>query len=158
MNKLACLICLILLISIKSEAQRQSDIKAQEPPRKSSKIIVLVKDSANTLLERISAELFDKGYTVESKDDKAKYIITKERPSHKYGTMSRIRTRINDTAIIFTSQIALNSDRDMFGTKEATKTFYDVDYSGSKKSAMRVAWNELDEIARKFGDKIVYAK
>ena len=131
---------------------------SQEPPKKSSKIIVLIKDSSNTLLDRISAELFEKGYTIDSKDEKAKFIITKERPSKKYGTMSRIRTRINDTAIVFTSQIALNSDRDIFGTKEATKTFYDVDYSGSKKSAMREAWLELEEIARKFGDKITYSK
>jgi len=131
---------------------------AQEPPKKASKIIVLIKDSGNTLLDRIAAELFDKGYSIDSKDPNAKFIITKERPSKKYGTMSRIRTRINDTAIVFTCQIAINSDRDIFGTKEATKTFYDVDYSGSKKSAMREAWNELEEIARKFGSSIIYSK
>lgn len=151
------MITLIFLISINTMAQQRAT-KTTEPPKKSSKIIVVTKDSANTLLDRISAALFDIGYTIDSKDEKAKYIVTKERASKKWGTMSRIRTRINDTAIVFTSQIALNSDRDIFGTKEAAKTFYDVDYSGSKKSAMREAWNELDEIARKFGDKIVYSK
>jgi hypothetical protein len=157
MKKRLPILCLTLLIAINSKAQQRTT-KAQEPPKKASKIIVLVKDSANTLLNRISAELFDKGYTIDSKDENAKYIVTRERPSNKYGTMSRIRTRINDTAIVFTSQIALNSDRDIFGTKEAAKTFYDVDFSGSKKSAMREAWLELEEIARKFGDNIVYSK
>lgn len=136
-------------------------LKAQHqitPPKKSSKIVVLIRDTSNTLLDRISAELFDKGYTIDSKDDKAKFLVTKARPSKEYGTMSRIRTRINDTAIVFSSQIALNTDRDIFGTKEAEKTFYDVDYSGSKKSAMREAWNELEEIAKKFGDKITYSR
>lgn len=150
MDKLLWIFVLLLLPGIK--------LTAQVPPKKANKIIVITKDSANTLLDRISTELFDKGYIIETKDEKSKFIITKERPSKKWGTMSRIRTRINDTSIVFTSQIALNSDRDIFGTKEASKTFYDVDYSGSKKSAMREAWNELGEIARKFGDKIIYGK
>lgn len=130
----------------------------QVPPKKASKIIVVVKDSANTLLDRIAGVLYDKGFTIDNKDEKVKFISTKEQPSKKWSTMTRIRARINDTAIIFTSQIALNSDRDIFGTKEATKSFMDVDYSGSKFSANREAWNELDAIARTFGDKIVYSK
>lgn len=134
------------------------NVKAQEPPKKASKIIVIVKDSANTFLERLSGILFDKGYTIESKDEKAKYIITKARSSKHYGTISKIRARINDTAIVFTSQIALDSDRDILGIKRAEISYMDVDFRGSKKSAMREAWNELDAIARMFGDKIIYSK
>lgn len=138
-------------------------VKAQnaangQPPKKASKIIVLVKDSADTLLDRLSGILFDKGYTIETKDEKAKYITTKGQSSKSYGTISKIRARINDTAIVFTSQIALNSDRDILGIKRAELSYMDVDYGGSKKSAMREAWNELDAIARMFGDKIVYSK
>jgi hypothetical protein len=128
------------------------------PPKKASKIIVLVKDSANNLLDKIATELFDLGYTIESKDEKSKFIITKERPSKRFGTITRIRARINDTAIVFTSQIAINSDTDILGTKEASKTFYDVDYRGGKKNPMLDAWNELEAIARKLSDKIVYSK
>lgn len=157
MNKLAFIFSLILLIGVKSEAQQQAN-KAQDPPKKSSKIIVLVKDSANKLLDRIAAELFDIGYTLDSKDQQSKIIITKARPSKRYGTMTIIRARINDTAIVFASQLAINSDRDIFGGKEATKTFYDVDYIGNKKNAWGEAWNELDAIAHKFGDRIVYSK
>jgi hypothetical protein len=127
------------------------------PPKKASKIIVLIKDSANTLLDKISAELFDAGYIIESKDEKAKFIITKERPSKRYGTMTRIRARINDTAIVFTSQIALNSDTDILGTKEASKSFYDVDYRGGTRNPMLEAWKELEGIARKFGNNIIFS-
>lgn len=157
MTKLTFIFCLILLTAVKSEAQQQTT-KAQEPPKKASKIIVLTSDSDNKLLDRIAAELFDIGYTIDTKDQQSKIIVTKARPSKKYGTMTIIRARINDTAIVFASQLAINSDRDIFGGKEATKTFYDVDYTGSKKSAWREAWNELEAIARKFGDKVVYSK
>lgn len=154
MNKLVFILPIILLMRINLLGQT----KPKEPTKKSNKIIVLVRDSANTLLDQLSGELFDLGYTIDTKDQQSKIIVTKARPSKKYGTMTIIRARINDTAIVFASQLAINSDRDIFGAKEATKTFYNVDYSGSNKSAMREAWNELEAIARKFGENIVYAK
>ena len=156
MIKLSFLSCLVLLISIMSMGQQRD--KAQEPPRKANKIIVMVKDTANALLNRLSGILFDKGYTIEAKDEQAKYIITKGQPSKSYGTISKIRARINDTAIIFTSQLAVDSERDIFGVKRRELDYMDVDYSGAKKSAFREAWNELDAIAHMFGDKIVYSK
>lgn len=133
-------------------------VAAQEPPNKASKIIVMTRDSANTLINKISISLFDHGFTIEQKDEQIKVITTKAKPSRTYGTMSMIRVKIVDTAIIFTSGISLNSDRDIFGTKEAVKSFHDVEYRGSKKSAMREAWNELVSIAKLFGEKIVYSK
>lgn len=135
----------LLLISAAANAQTTAK---EQPPKKSSKIIVLVKDSANTLLDRIAGVLYDKGYTIENKDEKVKFISTKEREGKKWSTYYKVRVRIVDTAIVFTGQIALNKDSD----------YWDVDYRGSKVSALREAWNELDTIARMFGDKIVYSK
>jgi hypothetical protein len=151
-------IILISFLTVGATAFGQAGAESSKPPKKANKIIVLTKDTSGNLLDKISIELFDMGYTIESKDEKSKFIVTKERPSQHYGTMSKIRTRVNDTAIVFSGQIALNSDRDIFGTKEASKTFYDVDYSGAYKSANREAWNELEALARKFGDKIIYSK
>lgn len=147
--------CIVVLSC--TNLMAQVSVNAQ-PPKKSSKIITMVSDSANILLDRLSGILFDRGYTIDSKDEKAKYIITKARASNNYGTISKIRARINDTAIVFTSQIALDSDRDILGIKRAEISYMDVDYRGSKKSAMREAWIELDAIARMFGDKIFYSK
>lgn len=157
MKNLSFLSCLLLLTSIKSAGQQQTT-KAPEPPRKSSKIIVMVRDTANTLLDRIAGVLYDKGFTIEAKDEKVKFISTKDLPSKKWATVSKIRARINDTAIVFTGQIAFNKDTDIFGTKESSKTYWDVDYSGSKISSMREAWKEMEAIARMLGDKIVYSK
>jgi hypothetical protein len=107
-----------------------------------------VRDSANNLLDKIASILYDKGYTIENKDEKVKFISTKERQGQKWSTYYKVRARINDTAIIFTGQIALNKNGD----------YWDVDYRGSKVSALREAWNELDALARKFGNNIVYSK
>lgn len=137
--------CVIILSCTYLMAQNAT---TAQPPKKASKIIVLTKDSANTLIDRIAGVLYDKGYTIENKDERAKFISTKERQGGKWATYYKVRARINDTAIVFTGQITLNKDGDFWG----------IDYSGSKISAMREAWNELDAIARTFGDKIIYQK
>lgn len=133
-------------------------INAQVPPKKANKIIVLAKDSANILLDRIAGVLYDKGFVIENKDEKVKFISTKDLASKKWVTIYKIKARINDTAIIFTGQIAFNKDTDFLGIKETTKTYWDIDYSGSKNSSMREAWNIMDAIAKQFGDKIIYSK
>lgn len=147
MNKLISIVCAIMLIKVNTMAQQQTT-KAQEPPKKANKIIVITRDSTNTLLDRISAELFDMGYSIESKDEKAKFISTKEKQGKKWATYYKVRARINDTAIVFTGQIAL----------EKEGNYWDIDYRGAKVSALREAWNELDAIAHKFGYHIVYSK
>lgn len=138
--------------------QQQKATKPYEPPRKASKIIVLVKDSANTLLDQITRELFSRGYTIDTKDEKLKLLSTKEKSSSKYATLIKIRASINDTAIVFTGLLALGFDVELFGARDLQPTYSEVSYYGAKKSALRDAWNEMDAIARTFGDKIVYSK
>lgn len=149
--------CLVFLIYIKSEAQQRTT-KANEPPKKSSKIMVLTKDSANNLLDRLTKTLFDYGYTIDNKDEKLKLISTKERSSKKYSTLTKIRASINDTALVLVSEIALGFSVELFGTRDLQPSYSAVYYGGSKKSPLREAWNELETIARKFGDNIVYSK
>lgn len=149
------LIILLLLISIKSEAQQQTP-KAQEPPKKASKIIVAPNDTA-ILLNRIALTLLDKGFEIDKKDNEIRTITTKERSMPKGSAQTKIQARINDTAIVFTSSLCVQIEFNLSGVT-AKPTFDPVTYSGIKGSYMRVAWNELEEIARKFGDKIVYLK
>lgn len=144
--------CLALSLCFGAAAQ-SSNIK---PPKNTTKIIVLIKDSANTLLDRIASVLYDKGFTIDQKDEKVRFISTKDLPSKKWATIYKFRARINDTAIIFTGQIAFNTDTDILGTKEAVKTYWDIE--SGKGGSMREAWNELDAIAKTFGDKIIYSK
>jgi hypothetical protein len=129
----------------------------QEPPKKASKIIVLTKDTDNTLLNKITLALFERGFAIDTKDEALKLLTTKERPSKKYAAQSKIQARITDTSIVFTSTIALSLTLEMFGVS-SLPTFDPVTYSGSKKSPMREAWNEMAEVAALFGNEIVYSK
>lgn len=95
----AYLSCLLLIVS---NANAQNPAKEQ-PLKKANKIIVFVNDSANTLLDRIAGILYDKGYTIENKDEKVKFISTKEREGKKWTTYYKVRARIVDTAIVFTA-------------------------------------------------------
>lgn len=154
MNKLTFLIAIIFLTTVKLTAQQQT--KAQEPPKKSSKIIVVPADST-TLLNRIALVLLDKGFEIDRKDTELRTVTTKERSMPKGSAQTKIQARIIDTAIIFTSTLCVQIEMNLYGVT-AKPTFDPVTYSGIKGSYMRVAWNELDEIAHKFGDKIIYSK
>lgn len=145
----------LLLITIIANAQTTPK---EQPPKKANKIIVLIKDSANTLLDRVTKVLFDHGYTMDTKDEKLKLLSTKERSSKKYSTLTKIRASINDTSIVLASEIALGFSVDFLGARDLQPSYSAVYYGGSKSSPLREAWNELDAIARQFGDKIIYSK
>lgn len=144
-------IVLVLLLLLFGSAYGQT------PPKKASKIIVLTKDTANTVINQIARVLFDRGYTMDTKDEQLKQIVTKERPNKNSMTLTKIRVSINDTAIIFTSVMAIAVELNLGGVT-SKQTFDPVTYSGLKKSYMMEAWNELDAIARQFGSNIIYSK
>lgn len=148
---------ILLLLSAKLVAQQQTT-KAQEPPKKATKIIVLVKDSSNTLMDKLTKTLFDYGYTIDNKDDKLKLLSTKERTLKKYNALVKIRASINDTAVLFVGDIALGFDIELFGVRDHQPSYSEIYYGGVKKSPLREAWNELDAIAHKLGDNIIYSK
>jgi hypothetical protein len=117
-----------------------------------------VRDTGNTLLDKLTLTLFSYGFTVDSKDEKLRLLSTKERSSKKYSTLTKIRASINDTSIVLASEIALGFSIELFGARDLQPSYSSVYYGGAKKSPLREAWNELDAIARTFGDKIVYSK
>lgn len=114
---------LIILMSVNLNAQPRTATKPQEPPKKSSKIIVLVKDTSNNLLDRLTKTLFDHGYTIDNKDEKLKLISTKERSSKKYSTLTKIRASINDTALVLVSEISLGFSVELFGTRDLQPSY-----------------------------------
>ena len=152
MKKRLSFLFFIFLTSINLKAQQQKE----SPPKKASKIIVIIKDTSN-LLNNIAVELFNRRFTIDTRDDKLKYLTTKERTNSNGAVLTRIRVLINDSSIVFTSEMALANDITIMGVT-TKQTFDPVTFSGMKKSYMMQAWNELDEIARKFGDKIIYSK
>lgn len=157
MNKRLLFICAVLLITVKSQGQQRT-AKPQEPPKKASKIIVMVKDSANALMDKLTKTLFDYGFTIDNKDEKLKLLSTKERTLKKYNALVKIRASINDTAVLFVGDIALGFDIELFGIRNHQPSYSEIYYGGAKKSPLREAWNEMDAIAHKVGDNITYAK
>lgn len=147
--------CIVLLSCTNLIAQNAAN---GEPPKKANKIIVMFDDSANTALDKLTKTLFDKGYIIESKDEKLKLLSTKEKSSKKYATLIKIRASVNDTAIVFTGVIALGFDIEILGARDLQPTYSEISYYGARKSPLRDAWNEMDTIAHLFGDKIVYGK
>lgn len=125
-----------------------------QPPKKSSKVKVVLADTIGAF-NRLTLALFDKGYSFENKDEQLKIIATNERPVNKYAASSKIRARITDSILVLQGSIALDVEMKLFGTK-MERTFSSVQYIGAKKSQMREAWNELEEIARMFGSVVRY--
>lgn len=125
--------------------------------KKSNKIIAHVNDSSKALFGKLVTELFDMGFTLENKDQALGIISTNERPSKKYGATSKIRARITDSTIVFSSVIALDFEPSLLGSR-ITKSFTEVSYIGSKRSPMRECWDELNALALKFSNNITYSK
>lgn len=154
MYKFTSIFLLILLISVKLTAQQQTT-KAQEPPKKANKIIVLVRDSANTLLNKIAKGLFDKGFTIDTKDETAKTLSTKEFAPNHPSLFIKIRASINDSGVVFTGVYSWTLANRLI----PNGSDYDIiEYRGMKNSAAMQTWNTLDAIAHAFGDNIVYSK
>jgi hypothetical protein len=151
MHKVNFLICFILLTAVSTRAQS----KLQEPPKKASKIIILIKDSANTLLNTIAKGLFDKGFTIDTKDENTKTISTKEFAPNHPSLFIKIRASINDSGVVFTGSYNWTLTTSLL---PSAQTFDPIEFRGMKNSAAMQTWNSLDAIAKTFGDKVVYSK
>ena len=104
---------------------------------------------------RILLALFEKGYSIESKDEQLKLLASTER---SWGSRSvKIRAMIKDSVIIFTGQVA-NNVSFSFGGAKIERTFYNIYYGGMKGSDLRIAWEELDSFAKRFGPDVKYSK
>lgn len=152
MKKRLLIFCISFLTVVNLMGQQQT----AEPPKKANKIVVL-KDSTNDLLNKVALALLDKGFEIDKKDNELKTVTTKEKSMPKGAAQTKIQARISDTAIVFTSTLCVQLEYNISGTI-IKPTFDPVTYSGIKGSYMREAWNELEEIARKFGNNIVYSK
>ena len=143
----------ILLISFLIVGATTFAQQACKPPKKASKIIVLIKDSDNTLLNRIAKILFDKGFTIDTKDETAKILSTKEFAPNHPSLFIKIRASINDSGVVFTGTYAWTLTAGLH-----PQDYTAIEYRGMKGSAAIQAWNSFDAVAKMFGDKILYSK
>jgi hypothetical protein len=133
------LLCLFLICALYSLGQQKND----------SKVIVTVTDTAN-LFNRLAMAFYEKGYTMETKDESAGFINTKEKEMDKYSPYQTIRAFIRGNTIMLSSKIRMGS----LGT-------FDIEYNKAMdkyKTAYSAAWNEMKDIAKQFGNNITYSK
>lgn len=132
---------LILLIPTITQAQQKGSTK------------IMAKADTAGLFNKVALYLFDRGCTFETKDYALGVISTGALSSKKYSTSVKLRIRFTDSSFTVTGYIV--SDIELFGVKSGD---IQVSFSGAKKSPMRDAWNEMDELAKKFSTQITYAQ
>lgn len=123
--------------------------------KKDSKIIVTASDTAS-LFDRVALAFYEKGFTLEQKDEKVKFLATADKTLKSNANFDyRYRALIKGNQITFFGEIALNHD---FIVKTKTKQFDPIEFRGTKGSAFRDTWDEMESIARQFGTEIRYSK
>lgn len=125
------------------------------PPKKAKKIFVSNSDSPTVAIKKIAVKLFERGYTIESKDETLGYISTNEKSHEKFATSMKARAVVKDSVIIVTGVMSLELEFTLGGVK-SVRSFNDIYYGGSKRSPLRSSWNELESIAKEIGTIIKY--
>lgn len=124
--------------------------------KKDSKVIVTVSDTSN-LFNRVALQFYERGYTLEQKDQQVGFISTTEKPLKKTSGSVKIRALIKDSTITFTAVNALDIEVEILGIK-SERTFEPVGFFGAKNSINMKSWNEMKSIAESFGGTITYSK
>lgn len=138
-------VVLFLICSLSSYSQKKGD----------TKIIVEVIDTTN-LFNKVAMAFYEKGFSLEQKDDQLKFIATDEKNLPKDRAMQmKLRAFIKDNTLIISGLIAINMD---IIVQTKTKQWDVAEYRGMKGSAYMVTWEEMESIAKLFGDKISYSK
>jgi hypothetical protein len=128
---------------------------AQE--KKDTKIIIHLSDTAGAV-NKIVKVFYERGFTIDQKDLENGFVLTKERtvPDDNAASMI-IKAFVKDSSVVLSGSIALNVTFSL-GSAKAERTFVEMRYGGAKKSSLRLAWNELESVARLIGGKVTYSK
>lgn len=141
------LFCLFLVCTLAASSQQKKD----------SKIIVSVSDTSG-ILNKIIKQLYQDGFAIDQKDEANGFILTKEKTLKSDASTSVVfKFLISDKNITVTGDAASNVTISLYGAK-AERTFIGIYFGGMKRSSLRNAWNEMDNLAKQFGDKITYSK
>ncbi len=69
--------------------------------KKDTKILVAIADTTN-ILNKISAVLFENGYTIEEKNDQLKHFVTKRKTLKQSSTDLVLRILVKDSIVVMT--------------------------------------------------------
>jgi hypothetical protein len=117
--------------------------------KKDSKIIVTASDSVN-LVNRLSLALYEKGYSLEQKDEGLGFISTSEKQMEKFALKMKLKVLIKGSVITITGEAGTVMDGIPISTA--------ITFNGSKRSPMMDGWKEMESIAKQFGNNVSYSK
>lgn len=130
-------ILILLLFPVLVSAQKKGD----------NKIIVKASDTTN-LFNRVVLSLYDKGYSLEQKDESLKYLATTEKKVHDFGSM-KVRVLIKADSVVVTGVYMMDVQLGLGRAQER------IENKGWKGTLLKKSWEELVSIAGTIpGDKI----
>lgn len=142
-SKYFYLLGLFLICACSAFAQKNKD----------RKIIVVASDTTN-LFNRVVQAFYEKEYTIDNKDQQAGFISTKEKAIKAgFSTDVKMRALIKDSTITFTGEMRVNVN--FMGQDPSFDPIYNW---GMKGTPAKLSWQEMESIAKQFGDKITYSK
>jgi hypothetical protein len=139
-----------LICTLSSFSQEKND----------TKVIASISDS--NLFNKTALILYERGYTIKEKDKDVGFIATNDKSID--GNTVRLRILLKDTAAIITGDLYNELAAAIVRGSTASKIskdesyYYPIRNNGMKKSGMRIAWNELVEVAKAIGGKLYYSK
>ena len=130
-------ILFFLLIPLFSFCQKKGD----------TKIIV---DTVS--MDRVSIALFENGYTIDTKDERLKFLTTKTKDIGSIGV--RLRIIPKDSFLIVSGEVV---DRALMIVMKSSEPLYStIQNGGMKGSTRRESWNELLRIAKTLAPIVRY--
>jgi hypothetical protein len=141
---------LFLILALTSFAQEKND----------TKVIASITDS--NLFNKTALILYERGYTIKEKDKDVGFMATNDKSID--GNTIRIRILLKDTAAVIAGDLynelaaAIVRGSTASNISKDESYYFPIRNMGMKKSSMRIAWNELIEIAKAIGGKIYYSK
>jgi hypothetical protein len=130
-------ILLLLLVPTFSFAQKKGDTK-------------IILDTMS--FDKISLVLFENGYSIDTKDEKLKFLSSKTKDIGSIGV--RIRIIQKDSVMVLSGEVV---DRAAMIVLRSNEPIYSrIQVGGMKGSTRRDSWNEIVNLAKAMGPIIRY--
>lgn len=108
-------------------------------------------------IDSIELALFERGYTINTKNKDLGIISTEERKLKGLQGAVKIRAQIKQDEILFTGEFAINYDITL-SPLTLKRTFEQVRNGGMNKSIMKESFHAVANVAKQLGGEIIYTK
>jgi hypothetical protein len=116
-----------------------------------------------TLKQAVNA-FMDAGYNIDKYDTTLGYVYTTPLKANKTACIVIFTARVKDSSLVITGKFksAVSFSKILFDDKQnsidESASYYPIELRGMKGSEFMDSWNEMDRVAKIFGQPISYAK